>query len=80
MAYLTTITKKGQITIPKEIRKILKLGEKERLIVELERKKREIKIKPTEDFLEFAKKIKVKRKIDPIKARLFMEKHYYERI
>lgn len=76
MTYQTTITRKGQITIPKEIREILKLGEKERLIIEIEEKKGEIKIKPAEDFLEFAKKIKVKRKIDPVKTREFMEKHY----
>jgi len=78
MAYQTTITKKGQITIPKEIREILKLREKERLMIEVESKKREIKIKPVEDFLEVAKKIKVRKKIDPVKARKYMEK-FYER-
>ena len=78
MAYQTTITKKGQITIPKEIREILKLREKERLMIEVESKKREIKIKPVEDFLEVVKKIKVRKKIDPVKARKYMEK-FYER-
>lgn len=79
MTYQTTITKKGQITIPKEIRDILKLEEGKKLEVELERRKGEIKIKPAYDFLEIAKKIKVKKKIDPVKAREYMEK-FYERL
>ena len=29
-----------------------------------------------DDFLEFAKKVKVKKKIDPVKAREYMEKNY----
>jgi len=79
MAYQTTITRKGQITIPKEIRDILRLGVGEKLQVEIERKKREVKIKPARDFLKIAKKIKVKKKIDPVKAREYMEK-FYERV
>ena len=79
MAYQTTITKKGQITIPKEIREALNLEPGKKLDVEFERKEREIKIKISYDFLDFARKIKVKRKIDPVKAREYIEK-YYERL
>lgn len=79
MTYQTTITRKGQITIPKEIRDILKLGEGEKLQVELEKRKREIKIKPAYDFLKIAKKIRVRKKIDPVKAREYMEKFYEPR-
>jgi AbrB family looped-hinge helix DNA binding protein len=78
MNYVTTITQKGQITIPKEIREILKLEKGKKLRVEFERRKKEIRIKPAYDFLEIAKKIKVKKKIDPIKVREYMEK-FYER-
>jgi AbrB family looped-hinge helix DNA binding protein len=79
MTYQTTITEKGQITIPKEIRKFLKLDKFKKVSIELEKKNKEIKIKPLYDFLEIAKKIKVKKKIDPVKAREYMEK-FYERI
>lgn len=76
MTYQTTITKKGQITIPKAIRDILKLEKGNKLFVELRKNKKEIEIKVAEDFLEFARKIKIKRKIDPVKAREYMETHY----
>lgn len=79
MTYQVTITEKGQITIPKEIREILRLEKGKKLEVKIERKKREIRIKPASDFLEIAKKIKVKKKIDPVKAREYMEK-FYERL
>lgn len=76
MVYSTTITKKGQITIPKPIRDVLGLETGEKLSVELEKEKEEIKIKPYPDILELAGKIKVKKKIDPVKAREYMETHY----
>jgi AbrB family looped-hinge helix DNA binding protein len=74
MIYQTTITKKGQITIPKEIRDILKLEEGKKLEVELDKK--EIRIKPAPDILELAGKFKTKRKIDVVKARELMERYY----
>lgn len=76
MSYQTTIRRKGQVTIPKEVLDILKLEEGKKLQVEVEKDKRKIVMEPAEDFLEFARKIKVKRKIDPVKAREYMEKHY----
>lgn len=79
MTYSTTITKKGQITIPKKLREILRLGTHKRVVLELATGGKEIRIKPPYDFLEIAKKIKVKKKIDPVQAREYMEKHY-ERI
>lgn len=79
MTYSITITKKGQITIPKPLREFLKLEEGKKLLIELEKKAKEIKIKPVHDFLEIAKKIKVKKKINPVKAREYMEK-FYERV
>lgn len=77
MVYSTsTIRKKGQTTIPKDVLNVLGLEEGHKLFWEVEEEKREIKIKAPEDFLEFAKKIKVKKKMDPVKAREYMETHY----
>ena len=76
MTYQTTITKKGQITIPKEIREILKLEEGKKLGVELERKKQEIKIKPIPDILDLAGTFKPKKRINVLKAREVMERKY----
>jgi len=79
MTYQSTITRKGQITIPKEFREILKLETGRKLEIELTKKK-EIKIKPTRDILDLAGTFKPKRKIiDPIKIREMMEKMYKPR-
>ena len=79
MVYSTTITKKGQITIPKEIREILKLEEGKKLEVEFEKKKKEIKIRAVPDILDLAGTFKPKKKINVLKAREAMEK-IYERV
>ena len=76
MSYQTTITSKGQITIPKEIRDLFDLQRHKKLVVEVRGKKKEITIRPAHDFLQIAKDIKVKRKLDPVKARAYMEEHY----
>jgi AbrB family looped-hinge helix DNA binding protein len=76
MTYQTTITRKGQITIPKEIREILKLEEGRRLDVEFERKKKVIKIRPAPDILDLAGTFKMRRRINVLRAREIMEKHY----
>lgn len=76
MAYQTTITQKGQITIPKEIRDILHLGKSKKVLIELEESGTTARIVPAYDFLEVAKKIKVKKKINPITARAQLESGY----
>ena len=79
MAYQTTITRKGQITIPKEIREILKLREGKKLQIEFERKKKEIRIKSAPDILDLAGKFKPKKAIDPVKIREIMARMYKPR-
>ena len=76
MTYQATITRKGQVTIPKEIRDALYLTKDKKIMIDFEKEKGEIRMKPTHDFLEIAKDIKVKKKIDVVKAREYMEKHY----
>ncbi len=76
MAYSTTITQKGQVTIPKTIREMFQLNRYKKITIEVKKQKQEITLKPAYDFLEVARKIKVKKKIDPVKARAYMETHY----
>jgi len=79
MAYQTTITKKGQITIPKEIREILKLEGGKRLRLTFERKRKEIKIKPAPDILDLAGTFKPKKIVNSVKIRELMVKMYKPR-
>ena len=74
MFYQTTITQKGQITIPKEVREVLKLKPSSRVVLEL--KDKEVKIKSAPDILEMAGKFKPKRKFSALKLREKMEKEY----
>lgn len=76
MHYPATITQKGQITIPKQIRDALALKPAQRIMIDLEKDTKEIKIKPVEDFLDIAKRIRVKKKISVLKAREYFEKNY----
>lgn len=76
MSYQTTITRKGQITIPKEIRDVLRLREGRKMSIEIEAKRDEIRLKPYPDILELAGTLKVKKKMNVLKAREYMEKHY----
>ncbi len=76
MPYFTTITKKGQITIPKDMRAVLNLTRFRKIFLELGKNGKEIKIMPSADFLEIAKRVKVKKKANPLKARQALEKSY----
>lgn len=76
MTYQTTITRKGQITIPKDIRDILRLDEGKKLEIEFEREKEEIRIKSAPDILDLAGTFKPKKKISVLRAREAMEKNY----
>ncbi|MBU4299456.1 AbrB/MazE/SpoVT family DNA-binding domain-containing protein [Patescibacteria group bacterium] len=77
MSYQTTITKKGQITIPKYFRGILKLKPYSRVILELDDKK--VKISPAPDILALAGKFKPQKRQSALKLRKIFEKKY-ERI
>lgn len=76
MPYFTTITKKGQITIPKDMRAALNLTKFRKIFLELAKNGKEIKIMPSADFLEVAKNIKVNKKENPLKARQALERSY----
>mgnify|MGYP001613696973 FL=1 len=76
MTYQTTITRKGQITIPKEMRVALHLKEGKKIFLELEPQKKKIWIASHPDITELAGTFRTKKKIDVVKAREYMEKHY----
>ncbi len=74
MIYQSTITKKGQITVPKDLRNFLDLKPLSKVNFELEKNKKEIKIKKNPDILDLAGKFKSKK--SALKAREFFEKKY----
>jgi len=76
MTYSTTITKKGQITIPRKLREVLNLKAGKKISLDLEADRKGIHITTAPDILDLAGTFHVKRKIDPVKAREYMEKHY----
>ena len=76
MTYQTTITRKGQVTIPKDIRDILRLDKGKKLEIEFEEEEREISIKPTQDILDLAGTFKLKKRTNVLRAREKMERDY----
>ena len=79
MAYQTIITKKGQITIPKEIRELLKLKAGEKISLEVEKGKKEVRIKSGPSIFELAGKFKPKKIVNAVKLREKMTKMYRPR-
>ena len=77
MTYQTTVTKKGQITIPKPFRDKLGLDRIKRVTVEMKPTGESLEVKPALDFLEVVKKIRIpKRRRNVLKAREYMERNY----
>ena len=78
MIYKTTVTKKGQMTLPKELREKLDIKAPSRVVLELGKNGRTIKIGPREDILDMAGRFKSKGKKgkNALKARDEFEKDY----
>lgn len=74
MTYLSTITQKGQLTIPKSIRDRLNLKRGARVQIKLLRQKQHIHIEPSFDILDLVGKFKTK--LSPSKARDRLETQY----
>lgn len=74
MQVITTVTQKGQVTIPKQFREKLGIDKYDK--VSIETKLDYIKIKPTFDLLDIAGTFHLPSKRSVLKARDFMEKHY----
>ena len=84
MSFITTVTTKGQITLPKNIRDFLGLYPKTRVTVNLDERNRAVKFEPIVNFLDFAgclnDKVPKEKRMDAVEARAYMEKHYDGRI
>lgn len=76
MTYNTTITQKGQITIPKQLRDTLDINTSSKIILELTKDKTKIILKATPDILDLAGKLKVKKPKSALKTREIFEKKY----
>ncbi|OGC51696.1 hypothetical protein A2982_03435 [candidate division WWE3 bacterium RIFCSPLOWO2_01_FULL_39_13] len=74
MTYVTTVTQKGQITLPKTIRD--NLGIKIYDKVKIEAFGKNIKVVPTHDILDIAGKFKSKGNKSILLARESLEKNY----
>lgn len=73
---ITTVTQKGQVSIPKDFRQAVGLGLYSK--VRVKRMKNYIKIEPTKDILDLAGKIKPNsnKSKSVLEARVAMEKDY----
>ena len=75
MTYQTTITRKGQMTIPKGLREFLGLGLGNRVMLEPEKRGR-VKITRVPSLRSLAGSFRVKRPRNPVAIRKRMERHY----
>ncbi len=76
MTYTTTMTSKGQITIPKALRDLLNMKTSSKLIVAFSKKENAVIVKQNPDLLDLAATFKVKNKRNVLKAREAFEKTY----
>lgn len=76
MRNLYTLTKKSQITIPSEIRRLLGVKPSSRVSLILDKKTKAIYIKKVNDILDLAGTIPSKKPFNPAKIREHFEKHY----
>ena len=76
MTYSTTITRKGQITIPKRLREALGVEAGGGLTLELEESKEAIRVTPISSLRELAGSFRAKKPLDPVKIREYMERNY----
>lgn len=74
--YQTTLTQKGQITIPKTIRQALHLVPRQKVRLYLAGNDKVATIEPAEDFLTLSAQVKITKKTDPLQARQQLERRY----
>lgn len=75
MQVISTVTQKGQVTIPKNIREAVGISEYDKVLVAAS--KHYVKIIPTRDILDFAGSFSPRRKKPLLKARESFERKYH---
>lgn len=73
-AQLATVTQKGQVTIPVEMRNILGIKPYSKVSVSVHDKV--LRLEPTIDILDFAPIGKAPKGMNALKARTYMQTHY----
>ncbi len=78
MQFITTVTQKGQITLPIAFRKQLNINPYSKVILELTPNKRVIKLEATEDILDLAGTFipRANKNKSALEARKYMENNY----
>lgn len=76
MPYIVSVTRKGQMTLPKDIREALQIVPPTRVLLDFEKKKSSFKIKTLPDILKLGGKFKAPVNKSALKARKYLEKHY----
>lgn len=71
---ITTVTQKGQVTIPIAMRKALGISPYDR--VQIRMGDGMVNVEPVEDLLDVAGKYKAPKGKSALRARAYMEKHY----
>jgi len=76
MQVITTVTQKGQVTLPRQFRKKLGIEKYDKVVITAS--KNHIKIKPTFDILDIAGTFHPRKNKNKsvLKAREYMETHY----
>lgn len=74
MQMLTSITQKGQVTIPKRLRERIGLSTNSKVYIEVTGNS--VKLTPTYDILDIAGQLKPRQKKSILEARQLMEKSY----
>lgn len=78
MIVQTTITRKWQMTIPLAARRALSLSKPGKVLLEIEKKEKKMKIKKPANFLDLAGTLEPQKPVNAVKIRDIME-NVYER-
>lgn len=76
MRYSYTLTKKGQLTLPREVREHLGLKPSSRVSLLFDRKRRMIQVEAVKDIVDLAGTITSQKPFEPGKLRELFEKEY----